>query len=446
MQRSSILILATAVCIGTALIMAGCGQNEQPADAHDEHQTHDNHEENESRGDLSMSLEEILNARCEHDMQTYQCSECRYEVGVVKVDAVLISGPQASTNALARTVEAAKGTVERVLNVTGEVRLNENMAAHISPRIAGVIRAVNVDIGAQVRKKDILFQIESVELGQALTDYAKSRAMVELSRKNFDREKVLHERGIGSEREMIEARMVFEQHRTELKASEHKLHVLGLNQDEIASVDLNSHSSATSTLPVRAPVDGTVIEKHAVVGELVEPGRDVMLVADLGTVWVWADIYAHDLGPLLGKMNEGKTLVEVFVDAFPERTFQGQVDYVGATMDEQTRTVKVRATMKNEERLLRPGMFCRASIMLSTDEEVLAIPKGAVLSDEGVDFVFKHMKDDYYVRRPVKKGRESLETVEILEGLEPGETIVADGVFLLKSDVLREKLGAGCAD
>jgi cobalt-zinc-cadmium efflux system membrane fusion protein len=115
-------------------------------------------------------------------------------------------------------------------------------------------------------------------------------------------------------------------------------------------------------------------------------------------------------------------------------------------MEERTRTVKVRATVQNAELLLRPGMFCEIRMGIGAEEEALVIPKVALLSDEGFDFVFTHWREDFYVRRPVKKGREFPDRVEILDGLGPGDTIVTDGAFLLKSDVLREKMGAGCAD
>ena len=115
-------------------------------------------------------------------------------------------------------------------------------------------------------------------------------------------------------------------------------------------------------------------------------------------------------------------------------------------MDEQTRTVKVRAVIDNRDGLLRPGMFCEVAIQIGSEEDVLSIPKSALLSDEGVTFVYKHWRDDYYVRRPVQKGREFSESVEITEGIAPGEVIVTDAAFLLKSDTLRSKMGAGCAD
>ena len=91
-------------------------------------------------------------------------------------------------------------------------------------------------------------------------------------------------------------------------------------------------------------------------------------------------------------------------------------------------------------------MFCEISMEVAGHREALAIPKMALLSDAGRDFVFAHWKEDYYVRRPVKTGRQSPDHTEIIEGLHPGDKIVTDGAFLLKSDVLREKMGAGCAD
>ncbi len=427
-------------------------KHEDPCD-HEEHEGHEDHHEHHGHGgeegsaDLSMSVEEILRANCEHDMKAYQCPECRYEVGVVKADASLLKDSQgARGDGLFRTVAVSRGMIDTAMNVTGEVQLNENAAAHISPRIPGVIRSVHVDMGARIEKGNILFEIDSVELGQALSEYEKSRSMKELSRRHFERERSLFERKIASERDMIDAQMDYEQHQTELKAAEQKLLVLGLREEDIAPEVHDAGNTESGLLPMRAPFDGMIIEKHAVVGEQVEPGSPVMLLADLGTLWIWADIYERDLARLIENKERGEIPVEVLVHAFPGRAFNGAIDYIGATMDEMTRTVKVRATVRNDDRLLRPGMFCEVRVLVKSAEQVLSIPKVAFLSDEGHDFVFKNLKDDFYVRRPVKKGRDFHDRVEILEGLETGERIVADGAFLLKSDVLRWKMGAGCAD
>lgn len=394
----------------------------------------------------AASIEERVSTKCEHDVPTYQCAECRYEVGVVKLDASLLKREDGA--GLVRTQVVARTGVLVALPATGEVALNENAAVHISPRIPGIIESVSVDIGARVKTGDTLLTLASVELGKALAEYERNRTLSDLSEKVFTRETKLREQKVGSEQDMIDAQMTFEQHRTDLKASEQMLHVLGLTEEDLAAMREPLHGAGAGRLPVRAPVAGTIIEKHAVAGEMAESGKDLMLLSDLTTVWVWANVHSRDLARLLAAEKRGAVAVEVTVAAFPDRQFKGALDYVGATMDERTRTVRVRATVRNPDLELRPGMFCDVAISLGNGkaEEVLAAPRAALFSDEGKSFVFKHWKDDFFVRQDVRQGREFFGMVEILEGLQVGDTVATDGAFLLKSDVLREKMGAGCAD
>jgi cobalt-zinc-cadmium efflux system membrane fusion protein len=390
-------------------------------------------------------FEERASGKCEHDVPIYQCAECRYEVGVVKLDASLQKDPAGSGLVRTQAVERAK--VALSLPATGEVSLNENATVHITPRIGGIIDSVSADIGTRAKAGDVLLTLSSVELGKILAEYDRNLTLSTLSEKILARETRLLDQKIGSEQDMLEAQMAHEQHRAELKASEQTLHVLGLTEEDLAGMR-GTHGVSAGRLPLRAPLSGTIIEKHAVAGEMVETGRDLMVISDLTTIWVWAHIQSRDLARLLDAEKRGPVAVEITVAAFPDRRYGGILDYVGATMDEQTRTVKVRASVKNPDFELRPGMFCEAAMSLGNGqtEEVVAVPRTAVFSDEGKSFVFKHWKDDYFVRQDVSLGREFFGQVEILKGLEEGEPIVTDGAFLLKSDVLREKMGAGCAD
>jgi cobalt-zinc-cadmium efflux system membrane fusion protein len=158
------------------------------------------------------------------------------------------------------------------------------------------------------------------------------------------------------------------------------------------------------------------------------------------------DVFERDLEKVLKARREGDVPVEIRVKAFPDLIFRGKLDHVGSVMSEETRTVKVRAIVENKDQYLRPGMFCEAYLYLPSEGEVLVIPKEAILSDEGVDFVFRPFKDDTYYRVNVVKGRETSKGVEIVQGLADNDTLVGQGAFLLKSDVLRSKMGAGCAD
>ncbi len=393
-----------------------------------------------------LSTTERVSVNCECGIPTYQCAECRYEAGVVKVDASLLKKKDGA--GLVQTQTVVRTKVSEALPTTGEVALNENASVHISPRISGIIESVTADIGARVKAGDTLLTLASVELGKALAEHERNRTLSALSEKIFVRETKLRDQKVGSEQEVIDAQMTYEAHRTDLKTSEQTLHVLGLTEGDLEEMSKLPHGVGASRLPVRAPIAGTIIEKHAVAGEMAEPGKDLMLLSDLTTVWVWANVHSRDLDRLLKSEKRGPVAVEVTVTAFPGRQFKGILDYVGATMDEQTRTVKVRATVANPDRELRPGMFCDASLSLGHEqsEEVLAVPRTAVFTDEGKSFVFTHWKDDYFVRQDVNKGREFFDQVEIVGGIQAGETIATDGAFLLKSDVLREKMGAGCAD
>jgi cobalt-zinc-cadmium efflux system membrane fusion protein len=392
-----------------------------------------------------LTIAEVLAARCSHGL-TIECAECRYEVGVVKVDASLLAPAGSASTSLVQTIRVARQRVATSVRLTGELAVNETAAVHVSPRIPGIIRSVPVDIGARVKPEEVLFTLDSVELGAALGDYEKNLALTALAEKTFRREQDLHAQKAGSGADVIEAQTRHEEIRAALKASEQKLLVLGLSAADIAAIAPADRASLGAPLAVRAPIGGTIIEKHAVRGELVEPGKDVMLLADLDTVWAWGGIYERDLAGVLTRMAAGGVPVAVTVPAFPDHVFTGQLNHISGVMDEATRTVKVRTVIDNRDHRLRPGMFCEVRLLMTSDEEVLAVPKAAVLSDEGVDFVFKHMQGDYYLRQNITRGRTFDDAVEVLAGVEPGITIVTEGAFLLKSDVLRSKMGAGCAD
>jgi len=206
-------------------------------------------------------------------------------------------------------------------------------------------------------------------------------------------------------------------------------------------------AAAGGVLRLRASVDGTVLFLHAVGGERVDPGEVIATIGDVAVVWVWADLYERDLAKVqLAAQAPTPLPAEVSVRAWPGQAFPGTVDFVSPSVDEGSRTVKLRVTVPNPDGRLLSGMFAGVRVFLPGDERTLAVPRDAVLEDEGRAFVFVHHHDDFYVRRPVTTGRAWGDRLEITAGLQGGETIVARGAFLLKSDVLRSKMGAGCAD
>ena len=393
----------------------------------------------------ARTLDELFTVECECKVPQYTCEECRYELGLVKLDASLIRSDDKAAG-LIKIEPVAKRTAQTLLPMNGEIGLNANAQARITPCVSGLVRAVNVEQGAHVAKGAVLFEIESPELGRAVGAYRKNKALAALALKNLEREKALAAKKISPETDRIEAQMKYDEYRIELEAAANELAVMGLDAAAVAELTSDRHVGKPGRLPVRAPLAGTVIEKHVTVGEAVEAGKEGMVVADLSTVWVWLSLYEQDLAKLLGESKKGGLRVQVTTLAFRDRVFEGIVDLIGSAVDEDDRTVKVRATLKNPDALLRPGMFCAANAVFETPEQVIAVPKNALMSDEGKYFVFRQVRDGFVLRTDVEPGRVFADSVEIKRGLSEGEKIVTDGTFVCKSDVLRAKMGAGCAD
>ena len=157
-------------------------------------------------------------------------------------------------------------------------------------------------------------------------------------------------------------------------------------------------------------------------------------------------VYEKDLAALHEKLTKDKSAKAIVtVPAFPNAPFVGAVDLVGSALDEHTRTIKVRVQLENSQGKLKPGMFATVDIELPTGQQAVLVPRNAVLSDEGKFFAFEHWKDDLWLKRDVTVGRTQGDLVEV-SGIEPGVSVVSAGAFLFKSDVLRAKMGAGCAD
>lgn len=391
------------------------------------------------------TLDELFAATCEHKIPQYTCEECRYELGLVKLDTSLIRKPD-NPESLLTLETVAKHKAQMLLPLTGEVALNENALWRISPRVAGTVSRVNAVLGAQVRRGDVLFELESADLGLAIATYRKNKALSVLALKNCEREKALAKQRLSPEADAVEAQMKYDEYRVEQEAAKSVLAVMGLDAAAIEALASDTVGIRPGTLPVRSPQNGVVIGQRLTLGETLEAGKEVLTIADLSTVWVWMNVYESDLAKLTTEAQTRKPRVRLAFAAFPERRFAGEIDLISAVMDESTRTVRARAAIKNADAVLRPGMFCDARVVFDVNEDVIAVPLAAVMGDEGNRFVFRTVRDGFALRTDVETGRVFSDRIEIKRGLNPGDQIVTEGAFVLKSDVLRSKMGAGCAD
>ena len=444
-----LIVIPSSLCIGdecttgctddhktvSDCINGGEAKKEQETCSSQSHESH-----NHGSSVFAMTLAQRKVKKCEHNMAAFDCRECSNAVGVVHVSKDLLK-KQSSGEAMVVLGQAQTITVDDRVDTFGHIALDEERAAHVSPRVSGTIKEVHLEMGENVKEGDALFDICSIDVGRAVADYLKAKALLRLSKRELDRSKQMLKQRVTSEKEVFRRENEFEQAQIEHDSAQRQLLILGVTKPEIKGIEKNERL-LQGIVTVRSPIEGTIVEKHAVIGEVIQPGTNVMLIADLALVWVWAQVYDRDAGFVLEHGREGGKEAQVTIDAFKNRKFSGVLDYVSPIVDKDVRTVKMRVILDNEERLLLPGMFCRVSLPLHK-HQIVAVPRHSVLNDGETNFVFVPAGEGKFMAQKVQIGIAHGDHIPINHGLKSGETLVTKGTFMLKSEVLKERMGAG---
>ncbi|MCA9564750.1 MAG: efflux RND transporter periplasmic adaptor subunit, partial [Myxococcales bacterium] len=255
-------------------------------------------------------------------------------------------------------------------------------------------------------------------------------ALRDVAEQNRARQERLRAEGISSERNLLEAELAYDEADAEYDAARSRLRVFGVG------------SGGGPDMALSSPIDGIVIERHATRGENVTPDDTLFVVADLSRVWVIGQVYEQHVSQITPGMTATLTL-----SAYPGHSWSGTVDFVGATLDESTRSLPVRVEVGNEDGRLRPGLF--GALRLSTDphdSRGVVVPSSALQEVEGRTVVFVPGDEPgAFLARPITPGREGMSQVEVLAGLAIGEPLVVEGAFVLKSELMRAELGHGHA-
>lgn len=319
------------------------------------------------------------------------------------------------------------------LEVPAEVQINPDKTAHISSLVSGRLTEIQVALGDEVQKDDVLALVESVELGRARAELRAAKARKIAADAEVRRMSTLVGEGIAAKKSRVEADARADQANAEIAAARATLSVYGLA------------GGSGPTIALTSPLGGTVIERHASPGEIVDRQTRSFVVADLSQLWVMGRVYEQDLG----RVAQGVP-AEVALIAYPGRTWSGVIDYMSSTLDEDTRSVAIRVVLDNPEGVLRPGMF--GTIALGqvgaggdgATAKVLSVPDTAVstMADRTVVFVIGDEPGSFRVR-DVVPGASAHGFVEIREGLQPGDAVVTHGAFVLKSEFMKASIGEG---
>jgi multidrug efflux pump subunit AcrA (membrane-fusion protein)/ribosomal protein S27E len=309
-----------------------------------------------------------------------------------------------------RTAEVTRGPLRRVIRTVANVDYDETALADVTTKYKGWIEKLYVDAtGALVNPGDPLFEIYSPELYSAQTEFLAALSA---------------EPGPPS----TEDRALLESARTKLKFYD-------ISDAQIA--ELEKTRSSKKTLTITAPISGFVVEKSVVAGQMVDSGMKLYRLADIGVVWVYAQVYEQDLSAV--QLGQEATMTLSYL---PDRKFRGRVTYVYPTVDEKTRTARVRMEFHNPGYFLKPGMFATVELVADIAPSALLVPDSAVLRSGQKNTVFVALPGGKFEPHTVALGLSGEnDQDQVFSGLSEGERIVTSGQFMLDSESqLREAI------
>lgn len=319
--------------------------------------------------------------------------------------------------------KVTKQPIQDQLSFTANILANQNKLAHVTPRIEGKLSKVIANLGDHVKTGQTLAEIDSIQMGEARAQFRSSKTDLALAQANFDRISKLYEDKVVPQKQFIESQSALERAKSALYADSERLRMYG---------GLGQPSGSTYVL--KAPFNGIVIEKNAVIGELANPADSIFTIADMSTVWIDADVPERDLQYL----EVGKT-ASVTVTAYPDEVFTGKVSYLSSVVDKTTRTVKARIELPNADQKLRIDMFAKVVLNHSGTKEVLVAPNTSVVMVQGIPNVYVSAEGGFKARA-VELGARYNEYVEIKTGLTEDESIVQTGVYALKARQLKSQI------
>lgn len=323
--------------------------------------------------------------------------------GTVKIDPVTVQ------NIGVRTAIVKKQILSRTIRTVGRVDYNEEMMTRLHPKTEGWIEKLFIGkTGEQVRKDTILLNIYSPQLVTSQQEYLLAlNSLQEL--KNSPYEDIRR----GAE-EMV-------------RISRERLEFLDVPEHQIR--ELEESRKIKKHLHIHSPFKGIVLKIGAREGQYVTPKTELYMLADLSTVWVFADIYEDDL-PWVNVGDE----ISMELNGIPGRTFSGQLAYIYPYAEAKTRTIKVRLEFDNPDLLLKPNMYANVTIHARSQQDAVVIPSEAVVRSGMREQVFVVRAPGKFEPREVKLGVTSEGLVQILEGVVPGEVVVTSSQFLIDSE------------
>jgi len=360
----------------------------------------------------------------------------------------IVLPPSEQGAGIIQTQEAALSEEPDILRVTGRIALADERTWRVGVLTEGRVEVIYAGLGDYVQKGQVLARMHSHDLHEARAQYQTSlsnlsrlQAAAALAQKNYDRMQTL----LGLKAASIQQT---EQARQELLNAQTALHdgQIAVDRDRIhleenlgvpADLPPGGHDDA-DLIPIVAPGSGYILNKKVTLGSTVEPSTDTFVIGDLSQVWMLASVRQENLVDL--RVGQPATVTLPGVPGVSGGRFPGKITNLGQELDEPTRVMKVRIVLNNPGNRLKPEMLANAEIPVGKRKPALLVLSDAIQQINGQDVIFVRAAADRFAIRPVRIGETEGGRTPVFEGLKPGEQVVVQGSFVLKSQILRSSM------
>jgi membrane fusion protein, heavy metal efflux system len=330
------------------------------------------------------------------------------------IDVSLLTVDHPEQYPLAATV--ARATSPELV-VTGTVSPDIARNVPVISLATGRVVAIHARLGDTVQKGQLLLSVRSNDVSGGYSDYRKALADEALARTQLERSTDLFDHGAISMNDLQVAQNTDDKAKVDVETTAEHLKLLG-----------NDPNKLNTIVDIYAPVSGVITDQQVTNAAGVQAlGSNPFTISDLSYVWVVCDVYENDLA----NVRLGDT-AEISLNAYPDRMFKGRVSNIGAILDPNIRTAKVRIEVQNPG-IMRLGMFVRATFQGQTRETHTIVPASAILHIHDRDFVYVGAPDKKFRRVEVVSGdvlQDDMNLQEIKSGLQPGQQVVSNALVL----------------
>jgi cobalt-zinc-cadmium efflux system membrane fusion protein len=308
-------------------------------------------------------------------------------------------------------VVATEYKAPSALNVTGVVNPDIARAVPVISLAAGRVVEIKARLGDQVKKGQLLLRVRSSDISGAYQTYLKAQNDERLARIQYDRAKILFDRGAISKGMLDSAETTEQDAKVDLDTATEQLRLLGVDKDHPSGI-----------VDIVAPISGVITDQQVTNAAGVQglPGPNPFMISDLSYVWILCDVYENDLDAVhLGEY------ADIHLNAYPNKVLKGRIDNILPVLDPNIRTAKVRLEVPNPDHLMSVGMFVTATFYGKKSETHAAVPASAVLHLHDQDWVYVPLGGKNFRRIAVKAGKMLPGNMqEILSGVAPSDKVV----------------------